>query len=233
MVDITGLPGTPTASDFISKIGNDSLAAGWATASDPASITVRPGESVSGSDRVTLIWNDNNLDATTNANEAVAGQWLEVIVKATANTGLAAADVFYFGNAPGKVGNSASDAVVDTTDVLLPFNHQTAGGAAPLTSAYDINRDRSVDTTDVLLPFYNQTGYSTALLLLDLSLPVSPSPKPAFAAMSMSAVQLADLLAGCWTGTNSGGNAPIITAVDLVTVTPWAGQLGSVISPSK
>jgi len=41
---------------------------------------------------VTLIWADNTIQK----------QWLEVTVLATVNTGLAAPDVFYFGNAMGK-----------------------------------------------------------------------------------------------------------------------------------
>ncbi|MCP5521267.1 MAG: hypothetical protein H7A46_06935 [Verrucomicrobiales bacterium] len=169
MVDIAGLAGTPTASDFTFKTGNDQTPAGWALAPDPFSVTVRVGAGADGSDRVTLIWNDNNLDATADPNEAVAKAWLEVTVRATANTGLAADHTFYFGNAVGEVGNSAIDTLVDTTDVLQPFYHQTSGGAAGLTSPFDINRDRTVDTTDVLLPFYHQTGASTALVLLDLS----------------------------------------------------------------
>jgi hypothetical protein len=169
MIDIANLAGTPTAGDFILKTGNDQTPAGWSTAPDPASVTVRPGAGVNGSDRVTLIWNDNNLDTVVDPNEAVAKAWIEVTVLATANTGLPEHSVFYFGNAIGEVGNSAADALVDTTDVLQPFYNQTGGGAAGLTSPYDINRDRTVDTTDVLLPFYHQTGGSTALVLLDLS----------------------------------------------------------------
>ena len=47
-----------------------------------------------GSDRVTIIWDDN----------AIEKQWLQVTVKATDNTGLVADDVFYFGNAVGEAG---------------------------------------------------------------------------------------------------------------------------------
>ena len=89
MVDIANLPGTPTASDFTFKVGNDNTPALWSAAPAPASITVRAGAGTGGSDRVTLIWNDNNLDGVVDANEAVANQWLQVTVKATANTGLA------------------------------------------------------------------------------------------------------------------------------------------------
>ena len=43
MVDIANLPGTPTASDFTFKTGNDNSPSGWAIAPDPVSITVRAG----------------------------------------------------------------------------------------------------------------------------------------------------------------------------------------------
>ena len=99
----------------------------------------------------------------------VAKAWLEVTVLATANTGLAAPYTFYFGNAVGEVGNSATDALVDAIDVYQPYYNQTPGGQAPVTSPYDVNRDRTVDAIDVYLPYYHQTGGPTALVLLNLS----------------------------------------------------------------
>ena len=51
---------------------------------------------MSGSDRVELIWADG----------AITQKWLEVIVKGTADTGLAANDVFFFGNEIGDTGAS-------------------------------------------------------------------------------------------------------------------------------
>ncbi|MCP5527153.1 MAG: hypothetical protein H7A47_10155 [Verrucomicrobiales bacterium] len=169
MVDIAGLAGTPTASDFTFKTGNNHTPAGWAFAPDPVSVTVRPGAGANGSDRVTLTWNDNNLDAIADANEAVAKAWLEVTVLPTATTGLAAAHTFYFGNAVGEAGNSATDALVDAADVYGPYDNQTAGGQAPITSPYDVNRDRTVDAIDIYLPYYHQTSGPTALVLLNLS----------------------------------------------------------------
>ncbi|MCP5524409.1 MAG: fibronectin type III domain-containing protein [Verrucomicrobiales bacterium] len=168
MIDVADLRGTPTLADFSFRSGNDQSPATWGTAPVPASITVRAGAGVDGSDRVTLIWNDSNLDAVADANEAVAKKWLQVTVKATEETGLAVDDVFYFGNAVGEVGNSPAHALVDIFDVFLPFQNQTPGGAAPITSPYDINRDQTVDTTDVFLPFYHQTSGPTALVLLNL-----------------------------------------------------------------
>ena len=219
MVDVANLPGTPTLGDFTFKVGNDNNPAGWSAASAPVSVT--PRSLGGGVTRLSLIWNDNNLDATADANEAVAGRWLQVTVKATANTGLAVDDVFYFGNAPGECGNSGTDAIVDTTDVLLPFNNQTAGGAATLTSPYDINRDQSVDTTDVLLPFNHQTGLGTALLLIDLSASLLSGGSQTNAQtepVPMSLQQLSGLFAGTWPGTNSETNGPGTNRIGRLTV---------------
>ena len=158
MVDVSDLPGTPTVNDFAFKVGNNNTPGGWAAAQSPASITIRTGAGVSGADRITIIWVDG----------AIKKQWLQTTVKASTTTGLAADDVFYFGNALGEVGNSVTDAVVDSTDVLNPFNQQTSAGAATITSKVDLDRNRAVDTSDVLLPFNNQTSVATALKLIDL-----------------------------------------------------------------
>ena len=74
----------------------------------PTSVTVRPGAGMGGSSRVELVWADG----------AIKNQWLQVIVKADANTGLAADTAFYFGNAIGESGDSATDAQVNTVDEI-------------------------------------------------------------------------------------------------------------------
>ncbi|MGD9723991.1 MAG: LamG-like jellyroll fold domain-containing protein [Pirellulales bacterium] len=88
MVDIWGLPDVLTAADFNFRIGTAADLEQWTTAPAPSSITLRHGEGVNGSSRVTLIWPDGQIK----------NAWLEVTVKATPRTGLKAADVFYFGN---------------------------------------------------------------------------------------------------------------------------------------
>ena len=54
MVDMAGLTGTITASDFTFKVGNASDTSTWTTAPTPTSITVRAGAGVNGSDRVEI-----------------------------------------------------------------------------------------------------------------------------------------------------------------------------------
>ena len=92
MIDLA-VNAVPSQNDFVFKVGNDStpMVGGWGPAPPPSSISVRYGAGVGGADRVTLIWPDN----------AIEKRWLQVTVQATATTGLAANDVFYFGNAIG------------------------------------------------------------------------------------------------------------------------------------
>jgi len=159
MVDIASLPGTPAAGDFDFKVGNDNTPSGWGAAPAPTSISVRSGEGVNGSDRVTLIW----------ANNAIQKKWLQITVKATAATGLAADDVFYFGNAIGEAGNSATDAKVDPADELLARSHpRNVLNPAPIDDLYDYNRDKRVDPADQLIARSNPTSIITALKLIDL-----------------------------------------------------------------
>ena len=159
MVDLNNVPGTITASDFGFKVGNDSTPSGWASA--PAPISVTPGAGPGGTTRVTIIWDDG----------VIQKQWLQVTVKATANTGLAADDVFYFGNAVGECGDGATytppDAKVNATDEIAARNNpHTGANPAAITDATDFNRDKKVDATDQIIARNNGTTGMTALQLI-------------------------------------------------------------------
>ena len=139
IVDVAGLPGLPTADDFLFRVGNSADPSQWSAAPQPQSISVRPGAGVGGSARITIIWADNSIQR----------QWLQVTVKASANTGLKTADVFYFGNAIGESGNSTADARVDMTDQLAVRNRAyTIANPAPITATNDYNRDSLADWAD-------------------------------------------------------------------------------------
>ena len=158
MIDIPSLPGTPTAADFIFKVGNDNNPAGWATAPAPSSITVRAGEGTGGSDRITILW----------AHNAIEKQWLSVTVLATANTGLSSPDVFCFGNAIGETGNSPADAEVTPADQIAVRNdpHTLAQNPADIDDVCDFNRDQKVGPTDQVIVRDNGTNSMTALQLI-------------------------------------------------------------------
>ena len=147
MVDIYNLtnPDAISAADFLFKVGNGGA---WTTVpASPSNVLVRQGKGVGGSYRVTITWADN----------VIQNQWLQVTVLADANTGLAATDVFYFGNAIGESGNSPANAVVDTADETGSRTHKTGFTAAAVDNHYDYNRDGRVNATDDLIARHNRT----------------------------------------------------------------------------
>jgi len=181
MIDVAGLAAVPTAADFEFRVGNDSdVRVGsdddpdrWQYAPEPGSITIRPGDGIGGSDRLTIIWGDN----------AIQGQWLQVTLRATESTALPSDDVFYFGNAAGDSGNSQTDAKVDAADLLLARNNpRNLLHAAAIDFPYDYNRDARVNVADMLIARVNQTHVLDALRLIAApgpavkSSPVGESP---------------------------------------------------------
>jgi len=163
MVDIAGLADSAelSAADFAFKVGNDNDPSGWDLAPAPINdiaADVRLGGGLGGSDRVTIIWADNVIEK----------QWLQVTVLATANTGLAEPEVFYFGNAIGESGNTGDNAFVNITDELGPRNHpRTFLDPAAVDDDYDYNHDHFVNITDELLARNNATNFLTALKLIN------------------------------------------------------------------
>jgi hypothetical protein len=116
---------------------------------------------VDGSDRMTIIFPDG----------AVKKTWLQVTVKATEATGLAAPDVHYWGNAVGDSGNSTSNTQVTVADALrVRANPRTAAdNPAPIDFFVDYNRDQNVNIQDELIVRGNPTSLETDLNLIDLS----------------------------------------------------------------
>jgi hypothetical protein len=159
MVDILNPANGPaiSAGDFTFKVGNNSDPSGWASAPAPVSITRRAGAGVSGADRITIIW----------ANNAIQKQWLQITVLASANTGLSAPETFYFGNAVGESGNSASDARVTVSDDNAARNNRTTiSNPASITNQYDYNRDKRVSVSDENVARNNRTTISGRLQLI-------------------------------------------------------------------
>ncbi len=157
MIDVRGLPGTPTAGDFTFKAGNANNLSAWTAAPTPVSISVRAGAGEGGSDRITLVWTDG----------AIRNSWLQVTLLATENTGLAADDVWYAGNAVGEAGNSATDALVNATDEIgVRNNPRASSDPAPMDDRYDFDRNTLVDETDEIIVRDNRTGPFTALRLI-------------------------------------------------------------------
>ncbi|MBU8871631.1 MAG: hypothetical protein KOO60_12265, partial [Gemmatimonadales bacterium] len=133
MVDIEDPAGAITLADFEFKSGASADPATWQAAPTPT-LTVRPGAGEGGSDRVTLTWSDG----------AIANQWLEVTVLATAATDLAAADVFYFGNIIGDTDGDGQVGAGDYATLTSEFGRRGPIG----TLAADLNGDGRVSLTD-------------------------------------------------------------------------------------
>lgn len=192
MIDVENLAGTPTAKDFAIGFGNGENAYTWLN--EATSITVRPGEGVNGSDRVTLIF----------ANYENRNGWLSVVMKPSPETGLAAPDQFFFGNLAGDT--DLSEVVdIDDYDALhgdLPFS--TSGDpdtAVPFDfdvyvgngDGFSIN-DFTSDGTAVIIS--QSSSYSYGYVYdegLDDYVLQSDIPGDAQAVGNMSAVDLTNL----------------------------------------
>jgi len=124
MVDIDGLPGTPTADDFGIRVKDATAPDIWSTGPTPI-ISVRFGEGGNGSDRITLIWPDGEIQ----------NQWVKVTVKATANTGLATDDVFSFCNVIGDCDGDGRVGDGDYRAFVSEFGRR--GGIGTLAADFD------------------------------------------------------------------------------------------------
>jgi hypothetical protein len=147
MIDLTsgGNHSAITANDFVLKVGNNNSPSAWAAAPSPSAVSVIAGGGVSGSDRVEITWNTG----------AIRNSWLEVRVLANANTGLDAADVFFWGSRVADTGTSTGANAFETTTSDAAQTFAALGAGRPITDPRDFNRDGSVDTTDAAIVFAN------------------------------------------------------------------------------
>jgi len=137
MIDIDNPLQTPTPDDFAFTVNESGDPDNWTAAPVPA-MTVRPGDGVGGSDRVTLIWADG----------AVENRWLKVTVLSDANggsLGLGVNDVFYFGNLVGDIDGDGEVGGGDYGTVVRELGHR-CGGVGTLAS--DLNADGRVNMSD-------------------------------------------------------------------------------------
>jgi len=136
MIDVANLVNVPGVGDFTFRVGNDNNPAGWVAAPAPTYVNTYPGRGPGGSTQITLMWNNN----------AIQDEWLQVTMLAQPHLGLGANDVFYFGNAIGETGNSSTDVLVTAADAARVNANFIA--TAPVTDAFDINRDGVVNATE-------------------------------------------------------------------------------------
>ena len=161
MIDVNALGNRQAinASDFVFKTSLNGST--WTTSAAPIFMTVRPNAGSGGSDRIEVLFADYSL----------TNEWLQVTVNSDANTGLAAPDIFYFGNLVGGTGQHNNVAVVNTTDIAI--TKLASNTAATITSITDFNRNGLTNVTDVSVAKFNNQ-HSIPLF----TAPV-PAPKPA------------------------------------------------------
>jgi hypothetical protein len=172
MVDINGLTVAPGAGDFGVRVNEASNPDTWSAGPAPESVTVRPGEGVGGSDRVTLVWADG----------AILNQWVEVTV-------LGGADVFYLGNV---VGETNDDGVVNGGD-LAAFVAEFGLRGGIGTHTADLNADGWVGLMDFAIMRSN-LGNSVGMPTLPAAAP-PPAAAPAALAAATASDPNVDILA--------------------------------------
>lgn len=182
MVDVAGLADAEQLDpsvDFTFRVGNTDEPGQWRqlTGAELPTLTVMPAEGTpdangNPSDRIVLTWPDH----------AIEKQWLQVTVRATTQTGLAEADVHYWGNAVGESGqhNTARHALVTTADYLggRHFRHDSQNRAA-ISDPYDYNKDGTVNRHDSMIARTNRTHFFNALKMITVpGGDTEPSPPP-------------------------------------------------------
>ena len=176
MVDVLRLPaGEPRAADFVFNVANAATSGGWAEAPAPSSVTVRRGAGAGGSDRVTITWPDG----------AIRNTWLKVTAPANGATGLAAPDVFCFGNLAGETGDAPLDGVyrVNALDVAAVKRNFTTT-SVPITNPGDLNRDGRVNALDLAAVKASLTRTLAPPLVTPATRPAAIIPLAAFASQA-------------------------------------------------
>ncbi|MCE5268513.1 MAG: M36 family metallopeptidase [Planctomycetaceae bacterium] len=184
MVDIAGLGGrTLTANDFEFRFGNTADPTAWSLVSAPATVAApRDIAGQPGTKRIEITWADGVLK----------NGWLQVTVKANANTGLVNPDVFYFGNAVGETDNDSAKAEVNSADVGR-IRQSSGTSNAAITDVFDINRDGNINSADVGLCQQN-SGFklywlaAPAQLLAAGGAVASPAPSASLSATQLQAI---------------------------------------------
>ena len=174
MVDLSRLPASaaPSASDLQAHVID---ASGAARPISPAAVSVRRGGGASSADRLTLIFADGS----------VRNAWLRVTLLANSRTGLAAPDVFYFGNLGGDTGGPGTP-VVNTLD-LARVRANVGNTSAAARATYDFNRDGLINAADVLFTRANLGRALAPSTLLTGAAPLAPREAAILAARTPAA----------------------------------------------
>jgi hypothetical protein len=165
VLDVAGLAAASlSASDFIFRVAPAGASGAvdpntWLAAPTPTLIDVTTGNATTAA-RVRLEW----------ADEAIMNTWLQIIVKANANTGLINREVFYLGHAYGEV-DGVAPYRLSTIDVGL-VRAAVGNAIVSVNDVRDFDKDRRITTTDVGLM---RARVNNNVLLNNITIPAAGS----------------------------------------------------------
>jgi hypothetical protein len=178
VLDFAGLAkNTLSLSDFSFRVAPAGVVGGvspndWPLAPTPSVFDVTPGiDSIP--TRVRLEWEDNLIQNT----------WLQILVKANANTGLVNREVYYLGHAMADV-SVADQYQVSSSDLAL-IQGSISNSLLAVSDVRDVNKDRRVTAADLS---FVQVKVSESVLLQNLLVPSAGSAAEGEDAVSRTAM---------------------------------------------
>ncbi|XZE35110.1 tandem-95 repeat protein [Pirellulaceae bacterium SH501] len=162
IIDLAGVTGSISASDFVFETWDGFTGSGFAVASVAPTVTVLPGQGVGGTTRVKLTFADN----------AIQNTWLKTTVLANMNTRLSQADTFYFGHVSGDVnlgdvpvGGSPAflagfvrTSAGDTSAILANQPGNSGAQSVGISNPFDLNKDGRITPVDYSISLGNQSN---------------------------------------------------------------------------
>lgn len=165
VLDIAGLVNNSlTAGDFTFRAAPAGTSGSvtpstWPSAPAPTLVDVVPGNATTPA-RVRIEWADNLIQNT----------WLQIIVKANANTGLNTREVYYIGHALGEV-DGGTPYRITTGDVGV-VRAAVGNAIVAVGDVRDVDKDRRITTTDV---GFIRARVSNTVLLNSITIPAAGS----------------------------------------------------------
>ncbi|MFN9591958.1 MAG: hypothetical protein ACK56G_04545, partial [Pirellulaceae bacterium] len=162
ILDVAGLAASSlTVDDFIFRMSPQGASgtqnpSTWVSAPAPMAIDVTAVADQPS--RARLEWADG----------VITNRWLQIIVKANANTGLTERDVYYLGHALGEVNGVAPYRLTSADLSAVQVSISTA--IVPITDMRDVNKDRRITSADFS---FLQSRVSNSVLIGNITIPAS------------------------------------------------------------
>ncbi len=162
VLDVAGLAASSlTVDDFTFRMSAQGASgtqnpSSWVSAPAPTAIDVTA--TAGQPSRVRLEWADG----------VIINRWLQIIVKANANTGLIERDVYYLGHALGEVNGVAPYRL--TSADLSGVQGSISTAIVSITDMRDVNKDRRITSADLS---FLQSRVSNSVLIGNITIPAS------------------------------------------------------------